>query len=244
MLDPEAVRSESVLEVARLGYRAPPPHLPVVFDRTDGYSLRPVHEVIERMAVLNVAVALSYGMPMSLASTWLSVSELNQCLAPSERALLEGTGGQDPNDIQIQVEALWALAWTIGIVKELDASQMCGNDLVHLMPDLKSGEPLSAWQQRLKPSLRNSDEVIRQLDLHYCITWALAEVNLRQLETPSNGASVRALATSPGARVRDQSEPAPPRLGRNRSLHLTRNPAIRDARYSPRRRRSVSVNRL
>jgi hypothetical protein len=159
-------------------------HLPVLWDAEEGYSLRPTEQIVARAAVLNVAVTLSYGMPMDLASAWLLANGLTGCLSAKERALLAGEP-VDSTAVRCETEAIWAFAWMLGLANHLRADRYCDDDLVLRLPNLKSGETLEQWSTRVGPVLRKADDVMAELDLYYCLTWGLAEANLRNQQTPA-----------------------------------------------------------
>ncbi len=81
---------------------------------------------MQRALVLTVRVNLALRMPPELARAWLAEQGLLASLSPRERALLSGEVEPDYSD-EAQVEALWALAWVLGLVPELDASAPCGS---------------------------------------------------------------------------------------------------------------------
>ena len=130
-------------------------------------------------------VAISYGMPLELAKDWVQANQLEGSMSNIERQILQGVrtpGAQE----QGQVEAIWALSWVLSITDDLSAENECSDDLVKRVPDLRSAESLASWQSRKNPSLRDADEVMTELDLHYCMTWGLAEANLRRHLPPGN----------------------------------------------------------
>jgi hypothetical protein len=63
----------------------------------------------------------SYGMPAEMASRWLQDNELSACLSEREHAVVAGELGDAEPD-RVQVEAINALAWILGIVGVLDPS--------------------------------------------------------------------------------------------------------------------------
>ena len=67
---------------------------------------------------------------------------------------------------------------------QLDPRTLCPDDLVRRVPDLRTGESIEGWRERTGPRQRSADEVMRELDLHYGMTWGLADANLRRLPPP------------------------------------------------------------
>ncbi len=97
--------------------------------------------------------------------------------------MLAGELGRVEED-KTQVEAINALVWTLGIVGTLDAAQYCGDDLAQQLPDLRRGERISGWLKRCQVQVRATDEVLAEWDLYFCLTWGLADANLRRTTVP------------------------------------------------------------
>jgi hypothetical protein len=97
----------------------------VLWEPLPAYRLQPTSELIARTAVLTMVMQRSFGMPGDRAKTWIDENGLTAALAPEETALLAGSGMAE--QFRTQVEALWALAWVLGLVDHLDPSQYCGD---------------------------------------------------------------------------------------------------------------------
>jgi len=184
VLDPAQLRSETRVRLADLGYPDPPMHLPALFDKEVGYSLRPIDDIVARTAALNVVVTVSLGMPLDLAGEWISENGLRTALSHSEVAAIDGQEAGNVAEIQAQVEAIWAFVWVLSLGDQLDPATLCPDDLVRRVPDLRTGESIEEWSERTGPRQRSADEVMRELDLYYGMTWGLADANLRRLPTP------------------------------------------------------------
>lgn len=184
MWDPERLRDQTQERLVQLGFPVVPPHLPILWEPTDGYSLRPIRDIIARTVVLNVAVAVSYGMPRDLARRWITDNVVGDALSPLEAAVVDGDEAVDLAEIQVQVEAIWAFAWVLSLGEELSPNALCPEDLVSRVPDLKKNESVARWKERTGVVRRSPDDVMSELDLHYCMTWGLAESNLKRLSPP------------------------------------------------------------
>ncbi len=184
MLDPAQLRSETRVRLADLGYPDPPAHLPALFDKEVGYSIRPIGDLVARTAALNVVVALSHGMPLELAGEWVSENDMRTALSNSEVAAIDGQEAGSVAEMRTQVEAIWAFVWVLSLGDQLDPNTLCPDDLVRRVPDLLTGESIEGWRKRTGPRQRSADEVMRELDLHYGMTWGLADANLRRLPPP------------------------------------------------------------
>jgi hypothetical protein len=47
-------------------------------------------------------------------------------------------------------------------------------------------QSLSEWVARARVALRDANETAEMLDLHYCLTWGLAEANLNHRTVPGS----------------------------------------------------------
>lgn len=151
--------------------------LPYLDDR---FAPRPVAEVVDRLLSLLSVVACSYGFDSQLALSWLDREHLSANLTEREAEFLRGRG--DKLSFQMQVEALFALAWAVGLPVEMDYSKPCPNDLVRLLPDLKRQESSSAF--RASAHLRTDKEIVSALDLAYCLHWAIRQAESEERPTP------------------------------------------------------------
>jgi hypothetical protein len=143
-------------------------------DAETPFQLRPESEVVQRLLALNVRVNLAFGMPATEAQAWLDHNGTTPYLSAQERTFVAGAAKVDEQE-QTLVEALWALAWALSLVRGLDPAGYCGDDLVTLLPDLRTMESAEVWSARTSPRLRSTAEVLRQLDLHYAMTWGLTD---------------------------------------------------------------------
>jgi hypothetical protein len=61
-------------------------------------------------------------------------------------------------------------------VDELDFGRRCDDDFIAKLPNLKTGEPAAGFRRRAR--LREADEIGAELDLAYCLHWAVREASL------------------------------------------------------------------
>lgn len=181
--DPAAARRASLAELARLHLPLPPPNFPLVWEAGDTVALRSRDSLEGRAAILNVLLARSFGMPAGHAVRWLLAARLLDELTPPEwRFVASGQG--DPQAFAIQLDALYALAWLLGLTASLTATEPPAGGLIRLFPDLRVGEPYGAWRARTLTALRAPTQAAAQLDLHYCLDWAYLEAERRRLPLP------------------------------------------------------------
>ncbi|MCA2213877.1 DUF4272 domain-containing protein [Jidongwangia harbinensis] len=173
--DPRAVREASLDELERLGLPLPPAGFPLVWEPGDGVDLRPTREIEARVAVLHVVVARCFGMPTDLAMGWLLNSHLVEAVTPPEWQFVVGGKG-DHRSFVLHYDAVFALAWLLGLSRHLDPVAVPEDRLMQQMPDLPGGESFESWRSRSLVAPRDAVEAAVLLDLYYCLDWAFQEV--------------------------------------------------------------------
>jgi hypothetical protein len=172
--DPRAVRDASLDEVRRLGLPPPPPGFPLIWELGDTVELRPTAEIEARAAVLHVVVARCFGMPTEIAMSWLLGSHLVDLVTPPEWQFVIGAKG-DHRSFVLLHDAVFALAWLLGLSRHLDPTAPPESRMMSQMPDLPSGETFGSWRSRSLMSPRDPVEAAVLLDLYYCLDWAFQE---------------------------------------------------------------------
>nr|WP_221375537.1 DUF4272 domain-containing protein [Actinoplanes polyasparticus] len=181
--DPRAVREASFDEVARLGLPLPPPGFPLVWEPGDSVELRPTAELEARAAVLHVVVARCFGMPTEAAMSWLLGSRLVDLVTPPEWQFVIGAKG-DHRSFVLHHDAVFALAWVLGLSRHLDPTAPPEGRMMSQMPDLPAGETFGQWRSRSLMSPRDPVEAAVLLDLYYCLDWAFQEAERVGLTLP------------------------------------------------------------
>lgn len=144
---------------------------------------RPATEVARRSLALLATLWVANGLDADQASEWLVSEDLVDALTPSEHAILADGPETHPtttNTILWQVEAVWALAWTLRLTRTLDVTKSVGDEMASLFPDVPGGE--EAGQFVSSAALRSREELIQMLDLIYCVHWAVADARLSRGE--------------------------------------------------------------
>ena len=131
-----------------------------------------MHAIARRLFCLNTVAAVAYGFSAVSALAWLGREQLDAELTEDERAFMNHGKG-NPSAFQIQVEGMWALAWTLGIVSELDFWSPCRSDFVTVLPNLKVGEGVERTLRNVKA--RGGDAILAACDLSYCLHWRIRE---------------------------------------------------------------------
>lgn len=181
--DPVAVREASLEELRRLRLPLPPANFPLVWEPTDQIWLRPRSELEARAAVLNVVLARCFGMPPDLAMSWLLEGRLVDSVTQPEWQFVMADKG-DRRSFALHLDALFALAWLLGLAKHLDPLEPPDERLVKLFPDLPAGEPYSAWRARTLTAPREPGEAAAILDLYCCLDWVHLAAEQRGVAVP------------------------------------------------------------
>jgi hypothetical protein len=170
-VDVKQIRTRSVNVAANAGIEIPISLPPL----DESISIRGTGDAVDRLLVLNVVAAVTHGFERARALEWLRREELIQLMTPGESAfVLSGEG--PPGVFQVQVEAMWALAWTLMLVPQLDFWKACDSRFVTMLPDLKSGQSGADWYSTAE--MRSKEEVVEACDLAYCLHWAVRQAQL------------------------------------------------------------------
>lgn len=99
--------------------------------------------------------------------------QVEDCLLEKEKKLFEGNyEKQDVIDVAWTYEAYWSLVWALGLVKNIDyPNNVCDcQKAIRLVGDCKNFEEF-----KKKCKLRDIEEILDVLDLHYRYHWATTE---------------------------------------------------------------------
>jgi hypothetical protein len=181
--DPHEIRQASLDELNRLGLPTPPANFALVWDLGDRVGLRPLAEIEARIAVLDVVLGRCFGMPPELAMEWLLDAHLvDRLTGPEWQFVALGEG--DHMVFALHLEAVFALAWVLGIALDLDPLRPSPQGLIERLPDLPRGELYADWRSRTLTAPREPREVAALLDLYYCLDWAYLEAERARAQLP------------------------------------------------------------
>jgi hypothetical protein len=181
--DPHRVRAASIEQLRRLELPTPPPSYPLVWEPGDTVELRPIEELEGRTAILNVVLARCFGMPGEAAMAWLLEAHLLESLTKPEWSFV-ATGEGDSRSFALHLEAIYGLAWLLGLVPHLDPKEPAPDGLVGQLPHLPSKETFVTWRGRTSRTLRQAPEAAIVLDLLYCLDWSYLEAERRRIRLP------------------------------------------------------------
>jgi hypothetical protein len=181
--DPRAVRDASLDELARLALPLPPPGSQTSGKPGDTVRLRPTADIEERAAVLHVVVARCFGMPTEAAMDWLLASRLVERVTAPEWQFVTGAKG-DHRSFVLHHDAVFALAWLLGLSRHLDPTSPPEDRLMLQMPRLPEGETFDSWRSRSLVAPRDATEAAVLLDLYYCLDWSFQRAQRAGLPLP------------------------------------------------------------
>jgi hypothetical protein len=165
-MDIKQIRTQSLGIAAKAGIKIPET-LPLL---DDGMSVRVTADAVNRLLTLTAMAAASYGFEKAKALAWLRQEKLDESLMPSEsKFVIAGEG--NPQAFKMQIEGIWALAWALGMVSQLDFWKECDKSFVATLPNLKISQSGADWHRKAK--MRAVDEIIAACDLAYCLHWAV-----------------------------------------------------------------------
>ena len=197
---------------------------PLIWEPGDTVELRPPSEIEGRTAILNVVLARCFGMPGEAAMAWLLDAHLLDHLTKPEWSFV-ATGEGDHRSFALHLEALYALAWLLGLVPHLDPTEPAPDGLIGSCRTCRPRR--RSWPGAAGPtrSPAPAPEAAIVLDLFYCLDWAYLEAERRRIRLPglidSNAIGQRRWALEWAVVLRGPYQDAARRLGRSRPLHLT-----------------------
>lgn len=177
-MDLKQIRTQSLDVAAKAGVKIPE-SLPLL---DDGISARPTADAVNRLLVLNIVAAVSYGFDRVKALAWLKQEKLDGLLTPTESAFVT-SGVGTPQTFQVQIEAMWALAWALGMVPQIDFWKDCDTRFAAMLPNLKINQSGAEWHGKAK--MRSAAELIAACDLAYCLHWAVRQAQLENKTPPA-----------------------------------------------------------
>jgi len=147
----------------------------------DTLQLRAKDAIMDRLLCMHATAAVAYGLKRERALHWLKHESLGTGLTSRESDFLR-LGIGDAVAFQLRIEGMWALAWVLSLVEELDFAHGCSNQFANMLPSLKSQDNAEALRHECH--VRPIEQVISSCDLAYCLHWAIRHAQLLSLEVP------------------------------------------------------------
>ena len=172
------VRDNSLKIVEKLGYpvnkKLPLIDMPL--------NLRQVDVVGRRILALKATVACAFSPDnQKMVQKWIKQENLSECLTPSELKLIfEGKG--DAEKMQLEIESLWMLAWSVNLIQNMEFGVYCGDYLSDLLPSIENMDSSVPFMRSI--SLRSLEEITECLDLAYCLNWGALQARTDKLPRP------------------------------------------------------------
>lgn len=139
-------------------------------------------EILNRLLCLHVVAACSYGFNREKAWRWVEQENLQNALVGGELLYLrEGIGEQEK--YRLQIEGMWALSWSLGVVPELDFGKGCASSFALLLPNLKISESSDSLKSKIAP--RSIEQIFEQCDLAYCLHWGIRQAQISNNSIPA-----------------------------------------------------------
>lgn len=157
-------------------------HLPKIEEISE-LSFASVGNIRKRAVALSYILARAFGAPIDMVQKSINEFQLENVFLPQEFEFINRTSPskEDEQQYQLGVEALWELAWVLGLIPKVSHSSLCGNNLVHLIP--KPGEDPSEFLASAQ--MRSHEAIHEEADLLYRIHWASREANLTGRPEPT-----------------------------------------------------------
>lgn len=178
-MDLKRIRDESIRTGRQLGVEVPAT-LPLL---DAGLEMRSADEAVSRILAMNAVAATAYGFDKAKAIAWLKQEAFADSLSEQERRFVfEGMG--KPVRYQMQVEGIWALAWAMGIVNEMNFAKDCDSRFAAMLPNLKQSQSSTEFREKASP--RPLEHVVAACDLAYCLHWAIRQAELSGKQSPAS----------------------------------------------------------
>jgi hypothetical protein len=176
-VDSQRLRTRSMHILEKRGLMVPA-HLPLL---EEFKRMRAKDDILARLLCLFATLVCAFGFSKEKAISWLLAENLERELTADERRFIFDDVGA-AEGFQFLVEGMWALAWVLGLVGQLDFWSIYGEGFASLMPDVHVNESSARIAAVSNP--RSVDEVVEALDLAYCLHWNIDEARLHGRRVP------------------------------------------------------------
>jgi hypothetical protein len=178
---PFTQRKKVLKEIANFGIELKiPSHLPTVSEKLK----KTAKDIAERITQLYSLVGLAEDEVDNIKiKKWLDEEGLFNSLDTGEKALFEKADGRLAQEDKVKLswyrEPLFVLAWTIHLVNVLpppNEEVTLVNLFAKMPPAIPTGKFLA------NATLRNTKELLYQLDLYYCLHWLIVEYGEKEIK--------------------------------------------------------------
>lgn len=170
-MDVSSIRIGTKTALSQLGIFVPD-HLPLL---EGDLTLRSADSVVDRILCMHATAATAYGFSADAASKWIHDEDLANSLTKKERKFIN-SGVGNASEFQVQIEGMWALAWSLSFLDSIKADEPCRSDFVTLLPDLRRLETASVFREAAHA--RPVAQVAEAMDIAFCLHWHLVDTEL------------------------------------------------------------------
>lgn len=153
--------------------------IPNTLPEIDEHLVRDEDEVIKRTLSLEAVLAAAFGLDKMKASSWVEQNNFFDSLSVIEIGFLEGQVSDEK--VKLRVEALYTLAWALGLYEDFDLNRLCPDNLATILPDIRTGETAKDFKKKVH--LRDETQIRQLADIIYCLDWAYTNAVV-QKQTP------------------------------------------------------------
>jgi hypothetical protein len=136
-------------------------------------ALKSVTTIKSRLLILNVFIDLSFDAPVNNIKTWVKKNNLMSMLTSFEKNILSKSNLQITQQelavLRWNLESIWALMWTIGMIDDLDETLCCQSEMCTLLPTIEENDGIEKLNTRT--SMRSEYEITKMLDYYHRILW-------------------------------------------------------------------------
>jgi hypothetical protein len=173
-MDIHAIRLVSIERARQYGIKDDFSPLPSV---DEDHYVRSKKEIFLRTMCLNAVVSASFSSKVrSGVIAWVAFQGLTNYLSERETRFLNGQY-LDTNFFTYQGESVYVLGWIMKFVEEVKIDEPVPMEILKKLPNLNSWQPLSDFRE--PESIRQPEEIYRELDFYYCVHWAAKSARLR-----------------------------------------------------------------
>lgn len=135
----------------------------------NSYTFKSLDDIINRVLILHVCCAHAYGFNNDLAVKWIESEGLQKHITKNESDYIFKKEN-NREYFKLSAESIWAFFWIINKISDLKFDSYCSDNLVQMLPDLKSSE--SSINFRKTINIKSEEQIIEMLDLVYCLHWS------------------------------------------------------------------------
>lgn len=139
----------------------------------DDICKRAIASLLSIQIACDINAGNDYEESNKILSNLLKEYKVEDCLNPKEKRLFNGEyTQQDTIDVTWTYESYWSLVWALGLIEDISLpNEICDCEkAIKLVSEAKSFDEF-----KTKCKLRDVEEILDMLDLHYRYHWACVE---------------------------------------------------------------------